>query len=106
MVPGFGNEARRTGVDRAQLWTSKPFVASGSIYSTANSPGRVARAHNDWTAHAPCQRDARTRVRPPASYQPDARARVRPPDPPAPDPSDARTTVRRRASGQDASRSD
>ena len=94
--------------------------------------------HNDWTAHAPCQRDARTRVRPPDSYQPDAPARVhppdsyqpnaparvrppasyqpdapagvrppvRPPDPPAPDPSDARTTVRRRASGQDVSRPD
>ena len=38
-----------------------------------------ARVHNDWTAHAPCQRDARTRVRLPASDQPDAPARVRPP---------------------------
>ena len=54
---------------------------------TTPVPTRVARAHHDWTAHAPCQRDARTRVRPHAVYQPDAPARVRPPvrppDPPA-----------------------
>jgi hypothetical protein len=39
MVPGIGDAARRMGVDPTQLWTSKPFVASDSIISTATPLG-------------------------------------------------------------------